>query len=46
MDPELRRGGDVGQPILVERSDSPVAAIFRQVAANVAGRISVETLTE
>ncbi len=44
--PSSAGGGDVGQPILVERPDSPVAAIFRQVAANVAGRISVETLTE
>ena len=46
LDPELRRGGDVGRPILIEQPDSPVAAIFRQVAANLAGRISVETLTE
>lgn len=45
LDPELRRGGDVGRPILIEQPDSPVAAIFRQVAANLAGRISVETLT-
>ncbi|HZX61360.1 MAG TPA: Mrp/NBP35 family ATP-binding protein [Candidatus Methylomirabilis sp.] len=45
LDPELRHGGDVGRPILVERPDSPVAAIFRQVAANLAGRVSVESLT-
>jgi ATP-binding protein involved in chromosome partitioning len=44
LDPELRRGGDVGRPILIEKPDSPVAAIFRQVAGNLAGRVSVETL--
>jgi ATP-binding protein involved in chromosome partitioning len=46
LDPDLRRGGDVGRPILIEHPDSQVAAIFRQVAANLAGRISVEALTE
>lgn len=46
LDPALRRGGDVGRPILIEQPDSPVAAIFRQVAANLAGRISVEALAE
>ena len=45
LDPELRHGGDVGRPILIERPDSPVASIFRQVASNLAGRISVEALT-
>lgn len=46
LDLALRRGGDVGRPILIEQPDSPVAAIFRQVAANLAGRISVEALAE
>src|SRR3989304_1204587 len=36
LDPELRHGGDVGRPILVERPDSPVAATFRPVAASLA----------
>lgn len=44
LDPELRRGGDVGRPILIEKPDSPVAAIFRRVAGNLAGRVSVEAL--
>lgn len=44
LDLELRRGGDVGRPILIEKPDSPVAAIFRQVAGNLAGRVSVEAL--
>ncbi|MFQ5803856.1 MAG: Mrp/NBP35 family ATP-binding protein [Candidatus Methylomirabilales bacterium] len=46
LDPELRQGGDIGRPILVEHPDSPVAAVFRQVAGNLAGRVSVETLME
>ena len=44
LDPELRRGGDVGRPILIEKPDSPVAAVFRQVAGKLAGRVSVEAL--
>ena len=44
LDPELRHGGDVGRPILIERPDSPVASIFRQVASKLAGRISVEAM--
>ena len=44
LDPALRQGGDVGRPILVEQPDSPVAAVFRQVAGNLAGRVSVEAL--
>lgn len=46
LDLALRRGGDVGRPILIEQPDSAVAAVFRQVAANLAGRISVEALAE
>ena len=44
LDPEPCHGGDVGRPILIEKPDSPVASIFRQVASNLAGRISVEAL--
>ncbi|MFQ5846832.1 MAG: Mrp/NBP35 family ATP-binding protein [Candidatus Methylomirabilales bacterium] len=46
LDPALRRGGDVGRPILIEQPTSPVAAVFRQVAGNLAGRVSVEALAE
>lgn len=46
LDPALRLGGDIGRPILIEQPDSPVAAVFRQVARNLAGRVSVEALME
>lgn len=40
IDPETRKGGDEGQPILVRRPDSPQAAAFRKLAAAVADRVS------
>lgn len=46
LDPDLRVGADAGRPILIERPDSPVAEVFRRVAGNLAGRISVEALRE
>jgi ATP-binding protein involved in chromosome partitioning len=46
LDPELRHGGDVGRPILIEDPTSAVADVFRLVARNLAGRISVEALRE
>jgi ATP-binding protein involved in chromosome partitioning len=46
LDPELRQGADVGRPILVEDPTSPVADVFRRVARNLAGRISIEALRE
>jgi ATP-binding protein involved in chromosome partitioning len=41
FDPETRRGGDEGWPIVVRAPHSPQAAAFRQVAGQVAARISV-----
>jgi ATP-binding protein involved in chromosome partitioning len=46
LDAELRIGADAGRPILIERPDSPVADVFRRMAGNLAGRISVEALRE
>jgi ATP-binding protein involved in chromosome partitioning len=46
LDIDLRIGADVGRPILIKRPDSPLADVFRRVAANLAGRISVEALRE
>jgi len=40
IDPETRKGGDEGQPILIRRPDSPQAATFRKLAAAVADRVS------
>jgi len=46
LDLTLRQGADVGRPLLIEAPSSPVADVFRQVAGNLAGRISVEALKE
>jgi ATP-binding protein involved in chromosome partitioning len=40
IDPETRKGGDEGEPILVRWPDSPQAAAFRKLGATVADRIS------
>lgn len=40
LDPETRRGGDEGHPILLRKPPSPQAAAFRKLAAAVAERVS------
>ncbi len=40
IDPETRKGGDEGQPILLRKPDSAQAAAFRKLAAAVADRVS------
>lgn len=44
IDPAIRAGGDVGEPVLVEDPTSPVSAAFRDIAGQVAARISVLSL--
>jgi ATP-binding protein involved in chromosome partitioning len=44
LDPAIREGGDEGEPIVVRDPDSPQARSFREVARNVAARISVMNL--
>jgi ATP-binding protein involved in chromosome partitioning len=44
LDGELCEGGDEGRPILLRNPRSPVADVFRHVAQNLAGRVSVEAL--
>ena len=39
--PSLREGGDKGVPILVQEPDSEVSKIFMDIAAKLAGRLSV-----
>ena len=41
LDPTVRQGGDSGRPVVVADPDTPVAIALRQVAENVAARISV-----
>ncbi len=44
LNPEIRQGGDEGVPIMRGNPQSPEAEAFRQIAAQVASRISVITL--
>jgi ATP-binding protein involved in chromosome partitioning len=44
LDPELCEGGDDGRPIMVRNSRSLIADVFRRVAGNLAGRVSVEAI--
>ncbi|MBI4590316.1 MAG: Mrp/NBP35 family ATP-binding protein [Candidatus Rokubacteria bacterium] len=41
LDPETRKGGDEGRPILLRKPESPQAAAFRELAAAVAERVSM-----
>lgn len=44
MDPVIRAGSDVGQPILVIDPESPLSQAFREIAGRLAARISLEGL--
>jgi ATP-binding protein involved in chromosome partitioning len=46
LDPKVRMGGDTGQPIVVAAPDSPAAVALRQIAREVAARISVLAYTQ
>jgi ATP-binding protein involved in chromosome partitioning len=42
LDPRIRIGGDDGQPIMAAAPDSPMSAVFRQVASHIAAEVSKE----
>lgn len=44
LEAEVRKGGDSGQPIVVAHPDSAAAGAIRQIARDVAARVSVLTL--
>jgi len=44
LEGELCESGDDGRPILIRNPHSPIAEVFRRVAANLAGRVSVEAV--
>jgi ATP-binding protein involved in chromosome partitioning len=46
LDPQVRVGGDGGQPIVAASPDSPAAMAMRAVAEQVAARVSVLTLNQ
>ncbi|MBV9470250.1 MAG: Mrp/NBP35 family ATP-binding protein [Abitibacteriaceae bacterium] len=43
---EITRAGDAGKPVMVAHADSPVAAIYREVAGSVARRVSTISMKE
>jgi len=42
LDPRIRTGGGAGQPLMVAAPDSPVGAVFRDVASHIAAEVSKE----
>jgi ATP-binding protein involved in chromosome partitioning len=42
LDPKIRRGGDAGRPIVVEKPDSVHAEIFRDMCVKLAAVIKTE----
>lgn len=46
LDPVIRAGGDVGQPVLVVDPESPLSRAFRDIAGQVAARVSLENLKQ
>jgi len=45
LDANVRKGGDLGQPIVSGFPDSPAALAFREITRKVAARVSVLTLS-
>ena len=41
MDPEVRAGGDSGNPVVISNPEAPVAQALRDVAKDIAAKISV-----
>ena len=46
MDPAVREGGDLGQPVTISKPNSPVAKALREITENVAARISVAAVQQ
>lgn len=46
MDPAVREGGDLGQPVILSKPESPVAMALRALTENVAARISVAAVQQ
>jgi ATP-binding protein involved in chromosome partitioning len=42
LDPRIRTGGGQGRPLMSSQPDSPVAAVFRDVASHIAAEVSKE----
>jgi len=46
IDPEVRKGGDAGKPVVVTQPEAPVSKALLDLAKQVAARISVQAVTQ
>lgn len=46
MDPEVRKGGDAGAPVVIANPDSSVAKAFQAIAEDIAAKISVAAVRQ
>jgi ATP-binding protein involved in chromosome partitioning len=46
MDPEVRAGGDSGNPVVISYPDAPVAQALRDVAKDIAAKVSVAAVQQ
>ncbi len=46
LDLKVRQGGDAGVPAVAQREPGPAAEVMREVARAVAGRVSMQTVSE
>lgn len=46
LDAEVRKGGDLGRPVVISQPNSPTAQAFRKFARDVAARVSVIQLQD
>jgi ATP-binding protein involved in chromosome partitioning len=44
MDPDVRVGGDSGEPIVISKPESPVAKVLSAIAGEVAAKVSIAAL--
>jgi len=45
MDPDVRKGGDAGSPVVVSLPDSPAAKALSDIAGKIAAKLSVAAIT-
>lgn len=46
MDPNVRTGGDNGVPVVISNPDSPVSKALREIAENIAAKVSVSAVNQ
>ncbi len=46
MDPNVRTGGDNGVPVVISNPDSPVSKALREIAENIAAKVSVSAVSQ